>query len=66
MPSVNKIIQPIDLQRLTKKLISTLQKLEGKNGNIHLNKKQIELIGKNNDHETKEIVSQILSDTQNP
>ena len=66
MPSVNKIIQPIDLQRLTKKLISTLQKLEGKNGNIHLNKKQIELIGKNNDHETKEIVSQILSNTQNP
>lgn len=66
MVNISKARQFMKLQKFTEKLMSTLPKMEGASGSIHLSKKQIELIGENNGKGTKEIISQILSGVKNP
>lgn len=66
MVNISKARQFLRFQKFTQKLMSTLPKMEGASGSVHLSKKQLEIIGENNGKGTKEIISQILSGTKNP
>lgn len=66
MVNISKARQFLRFQKFTQKLLSTLPKMEGASGSVHLSKKQLEIIGENNGKGTKEIISQILSGTKNP
>lgn len=66
MVNISQARQFLRFQKFTQKLMSTLPKMEGASGSVHLSKKQLEIIGENNGKGTKEIISQILSGTKNP
>lgn len=66
MVNISQARQFLRFQKFTQKLMSTLPKMEGASGSVHLSKKQLEIIGESNGKGTKEIVSQILSGTKNP
>ena len=66
MVNISKARQFLRFQKFTQKLMSTLPKMEGASGSVHLSKTQLEIIGESNGKGTKEIISQILSGTKNP